>query len=230
MILLPLSFLYQRDKEAVLLWIERLISLELLLLLFSGVWLKNVFQRNQMNVLIMNGTYLLCKAGSGNEVIINHIILGEKGKAFTHVIKHRHTERRFPVLAFHGQQVVFLFSDPLCKTIKLNGAAEPGILHRVIANRAIVNRQFSLTIPFFQPEQGYIFKGSGCKIPDSLQSFTEKHFPKTILNHVSLVKDEPVPEAKQAVSHRIVVGFLGSDEGFPEESNCTYSARRRRPA
>ena len=59
MILLPLSFLYQRDKEAVLLWIERLISLELLLLLFSGVWLKNVFQRNQMNVLIMNGTYLL---------------------------------------------------------------------------------------------------------------------------------------------------------------------------
>ena len=28
-----------------MLWIERLISLELLLLLFSGVWLKNVFQR-----------------------------------------------------------------------------------------------------------------------------------------------------------------------------------------
>ena len=36
-----------------------------------------------MNVLIMNGTYLLCKAGSGNEVIINHIILGEKGKALS---------------------------------------------------------------------------------------------------------------------------------------------------
>ena len=71
---LSLSFLYQRDKEAVLLWIERLISLELLLLLFSGVWMKNVFQRNQMNVLIMNGTYLLCKAGSGNEVIINHMV------------------------------------------------------------------------------------------------------------------------------------------------------------
>ena len=65
-----------------------MIPLEGLLIWLSRVLPENVFQRNQMNVLIMNGTYLLCKAGSGNEVIINHIILGEKRKAFTHVIKH----------------------------------------------------------------------------------------------------------------------------------------------
>ena len=59
---LSLSFLYQRDKEAVLLWIEGLFSLELLLILFSGARLKHVFQRNQMNVRIMNGTYLLREA------------------------------------------------------------------------------------------------------------------------------------------------------------------------
>ena len=45
-----------------MLWIEGLFSLELLLILFSGARLKHVFQRNQMNVRIMNGTYLLREA------------------------------------------------------------------------------------------------------------------------------------------------------------------------
>ena len=116
------------------------ISLELLLILFSGAWLKHVFRRNQMNVRIMNGTYLLRKARSGNEVIINHIILSEKGKTFTHVIKHSHTERRLSVLAFHGQQVIILFSDPLRQAIQLNRAADPGIFNIVITNRPIIHR------------------------------------------------------------------------------------------
>ena len=175
---------------------------------------ENVIQCNQMNMRITNRADIICKARSGDKIIVNDFVLVEKGKAFTQVVEHSHIEWRFPILTFYCQKMVFLPSDTFGQTIQLNGTAEPGILYRVIANRSVVNGQISFTVLFFQPEQSHILKGSCDKIPYSVQIFTEKYLTKAILNDIPLVKDEPIPKAKQTVSHSIVVGFLVSYERF----------------